>query len=262
MKFSNIYNLLSSWLSWQKAEVILIGIGVVISILSVFLYNLSNQDSDNSTSSSLKFKQETYNYVNVLKKGLNCNISQNSFNDQEEITLINEFNNNLIAYVASWEKLENESVVEYAINTGEPGLAFMNFESKYTDLSRKMTKLSQSLGDLERYGDKNGIDYKISKIDLAMVYKLAYEHVELIKTARRLIYEKNDEINLKYNINDIEEINDDALYKEINEKYIENLRYFDVLKTMPRYYKFDNSHFKMLIIMLEKCKARIDNKYK
>ena len=255
MKSLNIFHLLSSWLSWQKAEVILIGIGVVISILTIKY----NQYSDKSNSSSIDFKQETYNYVNILKKGLNCSVIQKTINDKEEISLINEFNNNIITYIASWEKLEKESVVDYAINTGDPMLAIINFESKLSDLTRNMKQLGQSMGDLEGFGNKNGIDYKISKIDLAMDYKLASEHVEMIKTARRLIEEKIIEINMKYNIKGIEEVKNEEIIKEIKEKYIENLRYFDALKQMPEYYNFDNMHFKMLIIMLDKCKARVES---
>lgn len=255
-KIEKLYGLLSKWLTWQKAGVILIGIGLVFGVASYVLpfFQSNNMDKNMDPKAS---RTEIDRYIKRLKKEVNPDNIPNVIDDFYDVQVIKEFQKTVLDYISAWESLDNESMADFASQIDDYSFAYYHWLTRKAVLYSHQREIDSLMVLLLNFGNENGIDYNVNNIDVAVISNLAKEHEKMITDANDIVTKRNEEINKKYNVKKIDEEDDEVMMHQVFKEYYKNLKYLDSIKMIPSYYEYDENYFRMLLNMNTKYLLRI-----
>ena len=256
-KLEKLYDLLSKWLTWQKAGVILIGIGLVFGIATYLLPFFQDGKSIERNMDSKVLRKEIDRNISKIRKEFCPDKIPDVLDNSFDVKLIKEFQKAVLEYTFCWEQLESESLHELGLRIKDYTFAYYHFETKKAIFFQKQKNVDSIMILLFNYGNANGVDYNYNNTEATLLADLAKEHAEMLRGAYEIVEKRNEETNIKFNVRKIDENNDTLMMYKVYDEYYKNCSYLDSIKLLPSYYEFDSSYFRFLLNMNKKYMLRI-----
>ena len=218
----SLYSLLLRWFTWQKMGVILTGFGIVVSII-IFLLSQKKEKSE----------------VDIIKDKVMSNIStiQSTFHPERipveldslpDVKMIRDFKEKSIKVSVLWESIENIEPYSYHLKNGRHQVEFVWERNMKRDRERDSLylQIEKIVCELQAYASDHQLD-ECQLINYSKLFK-----------SRELIVEKGE------------------MYKQTTQEYVRYIKKgdldkayhsFDVMKSNPEYYAFDETFFEFLI---------------
>lgn len=250
IKKESFYRLFVKWLTWQKAGVILTGIGVFISLFSI-LPSFLNAHADKKELSEVdEIRLNINKNIKIIKDTFKPESIPDSLNIYPDVFLVKDFQNKVLERIFIWESIEKapsqKEIAERALDS-----FFESAQNLYEKYDRDTTLILQvfnCIAELDYYGSQNNKDYKYdsSKETLLISYADARDIEE--EKAKIDVTEKLEEILKKYDSHNKKAPQEDY---ELTEKIVSELgnsfKAFENLKTNPDFIRFDNLFYEFII---------------
>lgn len=223
------FQILIEWLTWQKAGVIITGIGVIVSII-IYLLSADKPKSEIDT-----IKSDILNKVNVI---------ENTFNPKalsEKDSLIADFEANSLELAALWkvmnEPISYKSYVDKDLSELKTVLA-QDFarEDRFKHLFENITKICVQIRLIEVSEGKEDAKSVLSYSKLSDIKDLFETKCSISESHSGTCHKYLSEAN------ELKDAGKD--FKPLLNKAMEEL---EAVKETPEFYKFDEALFDFII---------------